>query len=33
MRQRMQEVNGQCRIQSRVGAGTEIILDVPWSPD
>jgi signal transduction histidine kinase/ligand-binding sensor domain-containing protein len=32
MRQRMQELGGQCRVQSRVGAGTEIIVELPWSP-
>jgi signal transduction histidine kinase len=32
MRQRMQELGGECRIQSRVGIGTEIIMDLPWSP-
>jgi signal transduction histidine kinase/ligand-binding sensor domain-containing protein len=32
MRQRMNELGGECRIQSRVGAGTEIIVELPWSP-
>jgi signal transduction histidine kinase len=32
MHQRMQELGGRCRIQSRVGAGTEIIVELPWSP-
>lgn len=30
MRQRMSELGGECRIQSRVGAGTEIIVELPW---
>ncbi len=33
MQQRMNELGGQCRIQSRVGAGTEIIAELPWSSD
>ena len=32
MQQRMNELGGECRIQSRVGAGTEIIVELPWSP-
>jgi signal transduction histidine kinase/ligand-binding sensor domain-containing protein len=32
MRQRMNELGGEFRIQSRVGAGTEIIVELPWSP-
>jgi len=32
MHQRMKELGGECRIQSRVGAGTEIIVELPWSP-
>jgi len=31
MRQRMNELGGQCRIQSRPGAGTHIIVEAPWS--
>ena len=31
MRQRMNELGGQCQIQSRVGAGTQIIVKLPWS--
>jgi NarL family two-component system sensor histidine kinase LiaS len=31
MRQRMNEVGGECRIQSCVGVGTKIIIEVPWS--
>jgi signal transduction histidine kinase len=30
MHQRMTELGGECRIQSRVGAGTEIIVELPW---
>ena len=30
MRQRMKELGGECRIQSRVGAGTEIVVELPW---
>lgn len=32
MQQRMNELGGKCRIQSRVGAGTEIIVELPWPP-
>ena len=32
MQQRMNELGGRCRIQSRVGAGTEIIVELPWPP-
>jgi signal transduction histidine kinase len=32
MQQRMNELGGQCRIQSRLGAGTEIIAELPWPP-
>ncbi len=31
MKQRMSEIGGECRIQSRVGAGTEIIVELPSS--
>jgi signal transduction histidine kinase len=30
MRQRMNELGGECRIQSRVGTGTEIVVELPW---
>jgi hypothetical protein len=30
MRQRMDEIGGIYRIQSRVGQGTEIIVELPW---
>jgi signal transduction histidine kinase len=30
MQQRMNELGGRCLIQSRVGAGTEIIVELPW---
>jgi signal transduction histidine kinase len=30
MEQRMKELGGECRIQSRVGTGTEIIVEAPW---
>ena len=30
MRQRMDEIGGTYRIQSRVGQGTEIIVELPW---
>jgi signal transduction histidine kinase len=33
MQQRMKEINGGCRIDSRAGIGTEIILDLRWSSD
>jgi signal transduction histidine kinase/ligand-binding sensor domain-containing protein len=32
MQQRMNELGGECRIQSRVGAGTEIVAELPWPP-
>jgi signal transduction histidine kinase/ligand-binding sensor domain-containing protein len=32
MRQRMAELGGECRIQSRVGVGTEIVAELPWPP-
>jgi chemotaxis protein histidine kinase CheA len=28
----MNELGGKCQIQSRVGAGTEIIVELPWPP-
>ena len=31
MRQRMNEAGGQCLIQTQAGAGTKIILELPWS--
>ncbi len=30
MRQRMNELGGECRIQSRIGVGTEIVVELPW---
>ena len=30
MQQRMDELGGCCHIQSRVGTGTEIIVELPW---
>lgn len=30
MQQRMEEIGGTCRIQSQVGKGTEVILELPW---
>jgi signal transduction histidine kinase len=32
MQQRMKELGGECRIASRVGAGTEIVVELPWPP-
>jgi len=32
MRQRMDEIGGRCLIQSRPGAGTEIVIEMPWPP-
>ena len=32
MRQRLTEVGGECRIQSRVGVGTAITVELPWPP-
>ena len=32
MDQRMKELGGKCRINSHVGAGTEIVVELPWSP-
>jgi signal transduction histidine kinase/ligand-binding sensor domain-containing protein len=31
MRQRMSEVGGECQIQTQAGAGTKIIVAMPWS--
>jgi signal transduction histidine kinase/ligand-binding sensor domain-containing protein len=31
MRQRMKEINGVCRIESRAGIGTQIILELRWA--
>jgi chemotaxis protein histidine kinase CheA len=31
MQQRLIEVGGECRVQSRVGAGTTITLDLPFA--
>jgi signal transduction histidine kinase len=30
MRQRMQDIGGQCRIESKPGAGTKVFLHLPW---
>ena len=30
MRQRMNEISGECHIESRVGSGTKIIIELPW---
>ena len=30
MRQRLTEIGGECRVQSRVGAGTIITIEFPW---
>jgi signal transduction histidine kinase/ligand-binding sensor domain-containing protein len=30
MQQRMSELGGECRIQSQPGAGTKIIVELPW---
>ncbi|HEV2692174.1 MAG TPA: two-component regulator propeller domain-containing protein [Verrucomicrobiae bacterium] len=32
MRERLEEMGGRCEIQSRLGAGTTIIVDLPWPP-
>jgi signal transduction histidine kinase/streptogramin lyase len=32
MRQRMQDIGGQCRIESKAGAGTKVFVHLPW-PD
>jgi signal transduction histidine kinase/streptogramin lyase len=32
MRQRLTEIGGECRVQSRVGTGTVITLEFPWPP-
>ncbi|MBW8865264.1 MAG: hypothetical protein JF609_10160 [Verrucomicrobia bacterium] len=31
MRDRLQEIGGKCEIQSRVGTGTTITIELPWS--
>ncbi|MGH7953107.1 MAG: sensor histidine kinase, partial [Limisphaerales bacterium] len=33
MRQRLAEIGGDCEIQSRVGAGTIITVQLPWPPE
>ena len=30
MRQRMQDIGGQCRIESKAGAGTKVFVHLPW---
>ncbi|HXS68930.1 MAG TPA: triple tyrosine motif-containing protein, partial [Candidatus Polarisedimenticolia bacterium] len=30
MRERAAEIGGECRIQSRPGAGTNVIVEIPW---
>lgn len=30
MRERMMEISGECRVESRVGAGTTIQIEIPW---
>ena len=30
MRQRMAEIGGECRIESKTGAGTQISFELPW---
>ncbi|HTY88270.1 MAG TPA: two-component regulator propeller domain-containing protein [Candidatus Acidoferrum sp.] len=30
MRQRLTEIGGECRVQSRIGAGTVITIEFPW---
>ncbi len=32
MRQRIQEIGGQCRIESQPGAGTKVLVELPWPP-
>ena len=32
MRQRLTEIGGECRIQSQVGSGTAISVELPWPP-
>jgi len=32
MRQRLTEIGGECRVQSRLGAGTVITIEFPWPP-
>lgn len=31
MRQRMDEIGGQCQVESRVDMGTKIFIELPWS--
>jgi signal transduction histidine kinase/streptogramin lyase len=33
MQQRMKEIGGQCQIQSRVGQGTQIVIETRWVTD
>jgi signal transduction histidine kinase len=30
MRERVSEIGGECRVESRVGAGTVITIELPW---
>jgi signal transduction histidine kinase/ligand-binding sensor domain-containing protein len=30
MRQRLAEIGGECRIESKTGAGTKILVELPW---
>jgi signal transduction histidine kinase len=30
MQQRMEEIGGTCRVQSHIGKGTEVIVELPW---
>jgi signal transduction histidine kinase len=33
MRQRMSEIGGECRIESKTGTGTKITAELPWPPN
>jgi signal transduction histidine kinase/ligand-binding sensor domain-containing protein len=33
MRQRMQDIGGECRVESKVGAGTKVVIHLPWADE
>jgi signal transduction histidine kinase/ligand-binding sensor domain-containing protein len=33
MRQRMQDIGGECRIESKPGGGTKVLVHLPWSSE
>jgi signal transduction histidine kinase len=33
MRQRMQDIGGECRIESKPGAGTKVLVHLSWADE